>query len=247
MNQQSPQSPISRIPQPTSRRPPQRHHRAQKYLYLPGFQRQNQPDQPDKIRYLFDTHLHILENIKLADQKSLVIIALNPTILSALYGTKLITLNLQKGWLLIILSFTTVICLLFGLLLAVLVIYPRGERIMKDTTGGEFAIPFKIVGNRKQKTASTITNRILLEIDKKSNNIIIGSHLRKTSDEDLKNFTDEINAISEKDLVDNLCVIVYCRSRVNNIKYLNLRRAILISGIGWIGGLLSLFLVANTN
>jgi Family of unknown function (DUF5706) len=164
----------------------------------------------EKIQYLTDTHLHILENIKLADQKALVLLALNPAILSALYGAKLLIVDLAKGWVIVLCSVSTFGFLIIGLLLAIRVIYPRGESLARKLSGessGSLTIPSKIA-----RTYS------------------------KAED-----YLNEINAADESRLLNELCTLIYARSYINDIKYFYLKWSILISGVGWSGGLLLLF------
>ena len=110
----------------------------------------------EKVSYLLNTHSHIYENIKLADQKALVLIALNPTVLSALYGSKVV--NLRQGSLISLFSVMAFCGLIASLVLAILVVYPRGEKITDDLAGGSLASPSKIA--RVHHTCAQYINEI---------------------------------------------------------------------------------------
>lgn len=168
---------------------------------------------PEKIQYLTDTHLHILENIKLADQKALVLLGLNPAILSALYGAKLLIVSCAKGWE-TVLSITTFLSLIIGLLLAIIVIYPRGEDIARKLSGqfGSLTIPSKI------------------------------AHPHQNATESIQNYIGKFESADNSHLMKELCALIYVRSYINDKKYECLKWSILVSGVGWGGSILLLFL-----
>ena len=164
---------------------------------------------PEKIQYLTDTHLHIYENIKLADQKALVLLGLNPAILSALYGAKLLIVSCEKGWE-TLLSIITFLFLIIGLLFAIKVIYPYGENIARELSGdsGTLTIPSKIAHEYKAPTE----------------------------------YIDKFHSAEDENLMKELCTLIYVRSYINDKKYNRLKWSILVSGLGWGGSIVLLFL-----
>jgi hypothetical protein len=101
--------------------------------------------------YLLHTHTHILENIKLADQKATAFIAIDSAIIAALFGAKLLILNPADPWItwLSIASFTL---LGVAVVLGGFVIWPRGEKIADRAEGGDLAVPSKISRLHKSPT-----------------------------------------------------------------------------------------------
>ena len=93
--------------------------------------------------YLVQTHLHVLEDIKLADQKATAFVAIDSAIMAALYGAKLFIYD-PSNPLLTALSLATFALLALGVSLGCFVLWPRGETIAHRTSGGELAIPSKI-------------------------------------------------------------------------------------------------------
>jgi hypothetical protein len=97
----------------------------------------------DRINYLIQTDLHVVENIKLADQKATVFVTIQTALLAALLGAKLLFIS-AKPWWLMTLSITTFVLLVGSLILAGLVIWPRGEDMSRKAVGGNLAFPTKI-------------------------------------------------------------------------------------------------------
>jgi hypothetical protein len=102
--------------------------------------------------HVVQTHLHLLENIKLADQKATAFVAINSGIIAAIYAGKLLVFDGNKPYL-TGLCIATLALLGLGLLLAGLVIWPRGERMARLFAGGQLAIPTKISGQFKTTEA----------------------------------------------------------------------------------------------
>ncbi len=95
--------------------------------------------------YLAQTHVHVVENIKLADQKATAFVVIDSAVLGALYGAKLL-IPVTSCPVIMILSLTTFGLLALGVVLACRVLWPEGEKMAHRVPGGELAIPSKIYG-----------------------------------------------------------------------------------------------------
>lgn len=107
--------------------------------------------------YLLHTHTHVLENIKLADQKATAFIAIDSAIISALFGAKLLILNPSDIWL-TLLSITTFVLLGCAIAVGGFVIWPRVEKIADRADGGNLAFPSKIT--RLHKTPVDLAQEV---------------------------------------------------------------------------------------
>lgn len=107
--------------------------------------------------YLLHTHTHVLENIKLADQKATAFIAIDSAIIAALFGAKLLILNPADIWL-TWLSVMTFVLLGAAVALGGFVIWPRGEKIADRADGGDLAVPSKIA--RLHKTPVELASAV---------------------------------------------------------------------------------------
>jgi hypothetical protein len=130
--------------------------------------------------------------------------------LSALYGAKLLIVDLAKGWVMVLCSVATFGFLVIGLLLAIRVIYPRGESLARKLSSGSYG-------------SLTIPSKIAHTYSK------------------AEDYLNEIDAADESRLMNELCTLIYARSYINDVKYFYLKWSILISGAGWGGGLVLLF------
>jgi hypothetical protein len=93
--------------------------------------------------HVVQTLLHLLENIKLADQKATAFVAINSGIIAAIYAGKLLVFDGNKPYL-TGLCIATLALLGLGLLLSGLVIWPRGEKMARKVAGGDLSFPIKI-------------------------------------------------------------------------------------------------------
>ena len=62
---------------------------------------------PDKLNYLIQANINVVENVKLADQKATVLVAVNTALLGGLFSAKLLALDSGKPWWLAALSLGT--------------------------------------------------------------------------------------------------------------------------------------------
>ena len=107
--------------------------------------------------HVVQTHLHLLENIKLADQKATAFVAINSGVIAAVYAGKLLVFDPNKAYL-TGLCIATLSLLGLGLLLSGLVIWPRGEKMSRKFKGGTLSVPTKI--NQKFNTAESYRQEI---------------------------------------------------------------------------------------
>ncbi|WP_321288256.1 Pycsar system effector family protein [uncultured Sunxiuqinia sp.] len=100
----------------------------------------------NKISFLLGTQAHIHENIKFADQKSLVVIIINTGLISGLYKIGILDYSHSLLLLSAVISF---LCLSFGILFSIFAIWPRGEN---KNSGVGFSNPVRITRWENIKT-----------------------------------------------------------------------------------------------
>jgi len=166
----------------------------------------------DTKDYLLQTSQHIHQDIMFADQKAGVFIVANMGILGALYTTNY--LWPPKGnWGLDILTLLTVTVLVVAIGYFGFVLYPRGVKYHSDLPKGHCDL------SSPQKIA-----------------------LLPPAEFTARFCTPEDPAALESTILRDLTVMVHTRSRVNQAKYVILRRGILATFAGWT---LAFFLVAT--
>lgn len=166
--------------------------------------------------YLVQTHLHVLENIKLADQKATAFVAIDSAVMAALYGGKLFLVDPSTP-VLTSLSLATFVLLALGVSLGCLVLWPRGETIAHQAPGGDLAIPSKIPDEHStpEKYRAAV--------------------IKAASDDPLEPL---------ESLTGQLASLTLVRCKINDIKYGYLRRAIVASGLGF--ALTAVFVVVHS-
>lgn len=88
----------------------------------------------ETISYLVATQNHIHENIKFADQKAAVFLTINSALLGTLYGNREALLP-SGNCTVTQFSVLTFVLLLLSILLAALVLFPRGVKMHREVEG----------------------------------------------------------------------------------------------------------------